>query len=201
MGAEIGATCSIFAYDAKMASYLKATGREEVAALADGIKDYLRPDKEVYSDPAKYYDQVIEINLNELEPHVNGPFTPDLAWPISKFAEAVRANHWPERLEVALIGSCTNSSYEDISRSASLAQQAIDKKLKTKAEFTITPGSEQVRFTIEKDGFLKTFDQIGGVVLANACGPCIGQWARHIDDPNRKNSIITSFNRNFRQTQ
>jgi aconitate hydratase len=197
MGAEIGATCSVFAYDAKMAAYLKATGREEVAALADGIKDYLRPDKEIYADPAKYYDQVIEINLNELEPHVNGPFTPDLAWPISKFAEAVRANHWPERLEVALIGSCTNSSYEDISRSASLAQQAIDKKLKTKAEFTITPGSEQVRFTIEKDGFLKTFDQIGGVVLANACGPCIGQWARHIDDPNRKNSIITSFNRNF----
>jgi len=197
MGAEIGATCSIFAYDEKMAAYLKATGREEVAALADGIKDYLRPDKEVYADPKKYYDQVIELNLNELEPHVNGPFTPDLAWPISKFAEAVKANNWPERLEVALIGSCTNSSYEDISRSASLAQQAIDKNLKTKAEFTITPGSEQVRFTIEKDGFLKTFDKIGGVVLANACGPCIGQWARHIDDPNRKNSIITSFNRNF----
>jgi len=197
MGAEIGATCSVFAYDEKMAAYLKATGREEVAALADGIKDYLRPDKEVYADPKKYYDQVIEINLSELEPHVNGPFTPDLAWPISKFAEAVKANNWPERLEVALIGSCTNSSYEDISRSASLAQQAIDKNLKTKAEFTITPGSEQVRFTIEKDGFLKTFDKIGGVVLANACGPCIGQWARHIDDPNRKNSIITSFNRNF----
>jgi aconitate hydratase len=197
MGAEIGATCSIFAYDNKMAAYLKATGREEVAALADGIRDYLRPDKEIYDDPKKYYDQVIEINLNELEPHVNGPFTPDLAWPISKFAEAVKANNWPERLEVALIGSCTNSSYEDISRSASLARQAIDKNLKTKAEFTITPGSEQVRYTIEKDGFLKTFDQIGGVVLANACGPCIGQWARHIDDPNRKNSIITSFNRNF----
>jgi aconitate hydratase len=197
MGAEIGATCSIFAYDKKMAVYLKATGREDVAALADGIKDYLRPDKEVYADPSTYYDQVIEIDLNELEPHVNGPFTPDLAWPIGKFAEAVKANNWPERLEVALIGSCTNSSYEDISRSASLAQQAIDKKLKTKAEFTITPGSEQVRFTIEKDGFLKTFEQIGGVVLANACGPCIGQWARHIDDPNRKNSIITSFNRNF----
>ena len=197
MGAEIGATCSVFGYDEKMAAYLKATGREEVASLADGIKDYLRPDKEVYADPKKYYDQVIEINLSELEPHVNGPFTPDLAWPISKFAEAVKANNWPERLEVALIGSCTNSSYEDISRSASLAQQAIDKNLKTKAEFTITPGSEQVRFTIEKDGFLKTFDKIGGVVLANACGPCIGQWARHIDDPNRKNSIITSFNRNF----
>jgi aconitate hydratase len=197
MGAEIGATCSIFTYDEKMAAYLKATGRKEVAALADGIKDYLRPDKEVYADPKKYYDQVIEINLSELEPHVNGPFTPDLAWPISKFAEAVKTNNWPERLEVALIGSCTNSSYEDISRSASLAQQAIDKKLKTKAEFTITPGSEQVRYTIEKDGFLKTFEEIGGVVLANACGPCIGQWARHIDDPNRKNSIITSFNRNF----
>ncbi|HEV3413721.1 MAG TPA: aconitate hydratase [Puia sp.] len=197
MGAEIGATCSIFAYDAKMSAYLKATGREEVAALADGIKDYLRPDKEVYSDPAKYYDQIIEINLSELEPHVNGPFTPDLAWPISKFAEAVRANNWPEHLEVALIGSCTNSSYEDISRSASLARQAITKKLKIRSEFTITPGSEQVRYTIERDGFLKTFDEVGGIVLANACGPCIGQWARHIDDPNRKNSIITSFNRNF----
>ncbi|MBX3239984.1 MAG: aconitate hydratase [Chitinophagaceae bacterium] len=197
MGAEIGATCSVFAYDEKMAAYLKATGREEVAALADGIKEHLRPDAEVYANPEKYYDQVIEINLNELEPYVNGPFTPDLAWPISKFAEAVKANEWPEKLEVALIGSCTNSSYEDISRSASLAKQAIDKNLKTKAEFTITPGSETVRYTIEKDGFLKTFDQIGGVVLANACGPCIGQWARHIDDPNRKNSIITSFNRNF----
>jgi aconitate hydratase A / 2-methylisocitrate dehydratase len=197
MGAEIGATCSIFAYDEKMSAYLKATDREEVAALADGIKKYLRPDEEVYANPANYYDQLIEIDLNELEPYVNGPFTPDLAWPISKFADAVKANNWPEKLEVALIGSCTNSSYEDISRSASLAQQAIDKNLKTKAEFTITPGSEQVRFTIEKDGFLKTFDQIGGVVLANACGPCIGQWARHIDDPTRKNSIITSFNRNF----
>jgi aconitate hydratase len=197
MGAEIGATCSIFPYDEKMSSYLIATEREEVAKLADGIRDHLRPDAEVYANPGDYYDQVITIDLNTLEPHVNGPFTPDLAWPISKFAEAVKANHWPEKLEVALIGSCTNSSYEDISRSASLARQAIKKKLKTKAEFTITPGSEQVRFTIEKDGFLKTFEQIGGIVLANACGPCIGQWARHIDDPNRKNSIITSFNRNF----
>ncbi|HEY4873961.1 MAG TPA: aconitase family protein, partial [Puia sp.] len=152
---------------------------------------------EVYEDPKKYYDQLIEINLSELEPYVNGPFTPDLAWPISKFADAVRANNWPEKLEVALIGSCTNSSYEDISRSASLANQAINKKLIAKSEFTITPGSEQVRFTIEKDGFLKIFEKIGGVVLANACGPCIGQWARHIDDPNRKNSILTSFNRNF----
>jgi aconitate hydratase len=197
MGAEIGATCSIFAYDEKMSSYLIATGRQEVAKLADGVRNDLRPDPEVYANPGDYYDQVIEIDLDNLEPHVNGPFTPDLAWPISKFADAVKANHWPEKLEVALIGSCTNSSYEDISRSASLARQAIKKKLKTKAEFTITPGSEQVRFTIEKDGFLKTFEQIGGIVLANACGPCIGQWARHIDDPNRKNSIITSFNRNF----
>ena len=197
MGDEIGATCSVFTYDEKMAAYLRATEREEVAALADGIKEHLRPDPEVYANPEKYYDQVIEINLDELEPYVNGPFTPDLAWPIGKFADAVKANQWPEKLEVALIGSCTNSSYEDISRSASLAQQAIDKKLKTRAEFTITPGSEMVRYTIEKDGFLKTFDKIGGVVLANACGPCIGQWARHIDDPNRKNSIITSFNRNF----
>src|SRR5687768_7371191 len=197
MGAEIGATCSVFTYDQRMAAYLRATERAEVADLADGISEHLRPDPEVYQDPAKYYDQLIEINLDELEPHVNGPFTPDLAWPISKFGEAVRANNWPEKLEVALIGSCTNSSYEDISRSASVAQQAISKNLKTNAEFTITPGSELVRYTIEKDGFLKTFDQIGGVVLANACGPCIGQWARHIDDPNRKNSIITSFNRNF----
>jgi aconitate hydratase len=197
MGAEIGATCSLFTYDEKMSAYLKATEREEVAKMADKIKDCLRPDPEVYADPASFYDQLIEINLDELEPHVNGPFTPDLAWPISKFAEAVKNNKWPEKLEVALIGSCTNSSYEDISRSASVAKQAIEKNLETLAEFTITPGSELVRFTIEKDGFLNTFEKIGGVVLANACGPCIGQWARHIDDPNRKNSIITSFNRNF----
>ena len=197
MGAEIGATCSLFTYDAKMSAYLKATEREEVARMADQVRDCLRPDPEVFADPASFYDQLIEINLDELEPHVNGPFTPDLAWPISKFAEAVRNNQWPEKLEVALIGSCTNSSYEDISRSASIAKQAIEKDLPTLAEFTITPGSELVRFTIEKDGFLDTFEKIGGMVLANACGPCIGQWARHIDDPNRKNSIITSFNRNF----
>ncbi len=197
MGAEIGATCSVFAYDKGMAEYLKATSRAEVAALADGVREHLRPDDAVYADPAKFYDQVIEINLDELEPYVNGPFTPDLAWPISKFAQAVKENNWPEKLEVALIGSCTNSSYEDISRSASLAKQAIDKNLEVHSEFTITPGSELVRYTIERDGLLDTFDQIGGVVLANACGPCIGQWARHIDDPNRKNSIITSFNRNF----
>src|ERR1700744_1420852 len=201
MGAEIGATCSIFAYDGKMSDYPKATGREEVASLADGIRDYLRPDKEVYSDPKKYYDQVIEIDLNELEPHVNGPFTPDLAWPISKFAAAVKENGWPEKLEVGLIGSCTNSSYEDITRSASIAAQAIDKNLKAKAEFTITPGSELVRYTVDRDGYLDTFGQMGGVVLANACGPCIGQWARHTDDPTRRNSIITSFNRNFAKRQ
>jgi len=197
MGAEIGATCSVFTYDQKMADYLKITGREEVAALADAIREHLRPDGEVYKNPEAYYDQLIEIDLNELEPHVNGPFTPDLAWPISKFAEAVTANNWPQKLEVALIGSCTNSSYEDISRSASIARQAITKHLKIKAEFTITPGSELVRFTVAKDGLLDTLHEIGGVVLANACGPCIGQWARHIDDPTRKNSIITSFNRNF----
>jgi aconitate hydratase len=197
MGAEIGATCSLFAYDEKMAGYLRATGREEVARLADQVKADLRPDQEVYDNPAKYYDQLIEINLDELEPHVNGPFTPDLATPISKMAEAVKANGWPDEVEVALIGSCTNSSYEDISRSASIAAQAKNKGLKASSEFTITPGSELVRYTVEKDGLLNTFDAIGGVVLANACGPCIGQWARHIDDPNRKNTIVTSFNRNF----
>ena len=197
MGAEIGATTSTFSYDDSMSRYLKGTGRADVAALADGIKEHLQGDPEVYADPAKYFDQVIEIDLNTLEPHVNGPFTPDLAWPISKFAAAVKENNWPAKLEVGLIGSCTNSSYEDLTRSASIAQQAIDKNLKAKSEFTITPGSEVVRFTAERDGLLKTFDAMGGVVLANACGPCIGQWARHSEDPNRKNSIITSFNRNF----
>ncbi|MEQ1678572.1 MAG: aconitate hydratase, partial [Chitinophagaceae bacterium] len=197
MGAEIGATCSLFAYDEKMSAYLKATGREEVAVLADGIKEHLRPDAEIYTDPAKYYDQLLELDLSKLEPYVNGPFTPDLATPISKMAQAVKENGWPAKLEVALIGSCTNSSYEDISRSASIVEDAMSKGLKANSEFTITPGSEQVRYTIERDGFINTFEKVGGVVLANACGPCIGQWARHIDDPNRKNTIITSFNRNF----
>jgi aconitate hydratase len=197
MGAEIGATCSLFAYDGKMSDYLKATGREEVAALADGISAHLRPDEDVYNNPAKYYDQVLELDLTTLEPYVNGPFTPDLATPISKMKEAVEANGWPAKLEVALIGSCTNSSYEDISRSASIVKDAVSKGLKANSEFTITPGSELVRYTIERDGFIKEFENVGGVVLANACGPCIGQWARHIDDPNRKNTIITSFNRNF----
>ncbi len=197
MGAEIGATCSLFAYDEKMSAYLKATARAEVAKLADGIKEHLRPDEEVYADPAKYYDQLLELDLSKLEPYVNGPFTPDLATPISQMKEAVEKNGWPAKLEVALIGSCTNSSYEDISRSASIVRDAVTKGVKTKSEFTITPGSEQVRFTIERDGFIKQFEDAGGIVLANACGPCIGQWARHIDDPNRKNTIITSFNRNF----
>ncbi|MGC4038269.1 MAG: aconitate hydratase [Chitinophagaceae bacterium] len=197
MGAEIGATCSVFAYDEKMSAYLKATGREDVAALADGIKEHLRPDEEVVANPSKYYDEVLELDLSTLEPYVNGPFTPDLATPVSKMADAIKANGWPEKLEVALIGSCTNSSYEDISRSASIVKDAVGKGLKANSEFTITPGSELVRYTIERDGFIKQFEDVGGVVLANACGPCIGQWARHIDDPNRKNTIITSFNRNF----
>ncbi len=197
MGAEIGATTSIFAYDGKMSNYLRATSRADIADAADAVKADLRADEAVYADPAAYYDQLIEINLSELEPHINGPFTPDLAWPLSNFAKAVRENNWPEKLEVGLIGSCTNSSYEDMTRSASVAAQATSKNLKAKAEFTVTPGSELVRFTAERDGLLTTFEGIGGVVLANACGPCIGQWARHMDDPTRKNSIITSFNRNF----
>ena len=197
MGAEIGATTSIFGYGEKMADYLKTTGRLDVANEADLIKDHLTGDPEVYANPEKYFDQVIELNLSELEPHVNGPFTPDKAWPISQFAAAVKENGFPEKLEVGLIGSCTNSSYEDISRAASIASQAAQKNLKVKSEFTITPGSEQVRYTVERDGFLDTFEGIGGVVLANACGPCIGQWARHGADKQEKNSIITSFNRNF----
>ncbi len=197
MGAEIGATTSIFAYDDKMREYLRGTSRGDVADLADINAIHLRADDAVLAHPEKYYDQLIDIDLNQLEPHLNGPFTPDLAWPLSQFAEAVKDNGYPQKLEVGLIGSCTNSSYEDLTRSASVAQQAIDKKLKPKAEFTITPGSEQVRYTAERDGILSTFGKMGGVVLANACGPCIGQWARHIDDPDRKNSIMTSFNRNF----
>lgn len=201
MGAEIGATTSIFEYDDKMGDYLRSTGRADIAQLADGIRAHLRSDDEVNQNPEKYYDQVIELNLDTLEPHINGPFTPDLAWPLSQFAQAVKDNNWPATLEVGLIGSCTNSSYEDITRAASIAEQAVQKNLKAKAEFTITPGSEQVRYTVDRDGLLKIFDQMGGVVMANACGPCIGQWARHTNDPTRKNSIITSFNRNFAKRQ
>jgi aconitate hydratase len=199
MGAEIGATTSTFGYDASMSRYLRATERAEVADLADTVKEYLTGDAACYAEPEKYFDQVIEIDLDTLEPHINGPYTPDLAWPISEFAKAVKENNYPAKLEVGLIGSCTNSSYEDISRAASLAKQASEKNLKVKSEFTVTPGSELIRFTVERDGLLDEFEKIGGVVLANACGPCIGQWARHIDDPNRKNSIITSFNRNFKK--
>lgn len=197
MGAEIGATTSVFGYDQKMAEYLRGTSRAEVADEADKIKNYLSADATVYANPEKYFDQVIEINLSELEPHINGPFTPDLATPVSEFARIVAENGWPEKLEVGLIGSCTNSSYEDISRAASIASQAATKNLKAKSEYTVTPGSEMVRYTVERDGFLKTFEDMGGVVLANACGPCIGQWARHNADKQEKNSIMTSFNRNF----
>lgn len=197
MGAEIGATTSVFAYDNSMRAYLNSTGREEVVQMADEVAGMLRADDEVYADPAAFYDQLIEIDLSTLEPHVNGPFTPDAAWPISQFAAVVKEHNWPAKLEVGLIGSCTNSSYEDITRAASIAQQAVDKNLIAQAEFTITPGSEMVRYTTARDGLLDTFASMGGVVLANACGPCIGQWARHTDDPTRKNSIITSFNRNF----
>jgi aconitate hydratase len=197
MGAEIGATTSTFGYDEKMAEYLRGTGRQTIADMADKVKEHLTGDPEVYESPEKYFDEVFEIDLSTLEPHVNGPFTPDRAIPISEFASEVKKNNWPQRLEVGLIGSCTNSSYEDITRSASLAKQAVDKKLQAKAEFTITPGSEQVRYTVERDGYLDVFEKMGGVVLANACGPCIGQWSRHTNDPNRANSIITSFNRNF----
>jgi aconitate hydratase len=197
MGAEIGATASVFGYDIKMEEYLKGTGRDEVASMATLNKSRLTADPEVYARPGKFFDQVIEIDLTGLEPHVNGPFTPDLATPVSKFAAKVRENEWPEKLEVGLIGSCTNSSYEDLTRAASVAAQARSKKLKVKSEFTITPGSEQVRYTAEKDGLLKTFTDIGGVILANACGPCIGQWIRQGSDKQESNSIMTSFNRNF----
>ncbi len=197
MGAEIGATTSIFSYDDKMADYLIHTGREEIAALAQTVKEHLQDDPEVLTDPARYFDQFIEIDLNTLEPYINGPYTPDAAHPISEFAAYIRENGYPEKMEVGLIGSCTNSSYEDLTRAASVARQAQEKGLKAKAEFIVTPGSEQIRSTAERDKLLDPFRKIGGVVMANACGPCIGQWKRHTDDPNRKNSIITSFNRNF----
>ncbi len=197
MGAEIGATTSTFGYDDSMARYLKATGRTEVAEMANEIREHLTGDDEVYANPEKYFDQVIEINLDTLEPHLNGPFSPDIATPISEMAARAAKEGWPTEVKVGLIGSCTNSSYEDISRAASIAAQAEAKNLKTKSEFTVTPGSEQVRFTIERDGFIKTFESIGGDVFANACGPCIGQWARAGADKQEKNTIVHSFNRNF----
>ncbi len=197
MGAEIGATTSTFGYDESMSRYLRATDRADVADLADRVAEHLTGDADCYANPEKYFDQVIEIDLSTLEPHINGPYTPDLAWPISEFAKAVKENDYPQKLEVGLIGSCTNSSYEDLDRAASVARQAVSKKLKVKAEFTVTPGSEQIRYTVQRDGQLEAFEKMGGVVMANACGPCIGQWSRHTDDPKRANSIITSFNRNF----
>ncbi|ATA77017.1 aconitate hydratase [Capnocytophaga canimorsus] len=197
MGAEVGATTSTFGYDASMERYLISTGRADVAEAANKIKHHLTADPEVYAQPEKYFDQVIEINLSQLEPHLNGPFTPDLATPISKMKEEAAKNDWPLKVEVGLIGSCTNSSYEDISRAASLAKQVADKKLKTKAKFTITPGSEQVRYTIERDGFIDTFDKIGATVFANACGPCIGMWDREGAEKQERNTIVHSFNRNF----
>jgi aconitate hydratase len=197
MGAEIGATTSLFGYDDKMAEYLRATGRSEVAESADNMAVDLTGDPVVYSRPDLYFDQVIGIDLSTLEPHINGPFTPDRAWKLSEFSRAVRENGYPSKLEVGLIGSCTNSSYEDITRAASIAKQAMEKGLMARSQFTITPGSEQVRYTIERDGLLKIFEAIGGLVLANACGPCIGQWARHNAEKKEKNSILTSFNRNF----
>ncbi|MDC6386717.1 aconitate hydratase [Flagellimonas taeanensis] len=199
MGAEVGATTSTFGYDESMDRYLRATNRADVADAALAVKQHLTADPEVYANPESYFDQVIEIDLNTLEPHLNGPFTPDLATPISKMGEAAKANDWPLNVEVGLIGSCTNSSYEDISRAASLAKQVADKNLKTKSQFTITPGSEQVRFTIERDGFIDTFNNIGATVFANACGPCIGMWDRYGDKAadGPRNTIVHSFNRNF----
>jgi len=197
MGAEIGATTSTFGYDASMGRYLRSTNRADVADAADKVAPYLTGDAEVYANPEKYFDQVIEINLSELEPHLNGPFTPDLATPISKMKEEAIKNNWPLNIQVGLIGSCTNSSYEDIARAASLAKQVADKNLKTKSQFTITPGSEVVRYTIERDGFIDLFDKIGATVFANACGPCIGMWDREGAEKEERNTIVHSFNRNF----
>ena len=197
MGAEIGATTSTFGYDASMSRYLQSTGRADVASLADTVAAHLTADPEVYANPEKYFDEVIEIDLNTLEPHLNGPFTPDLATPISKMKEAAAANGWPTKIEVGLIGSCTNSSYEDISRAVSLAKQVSAKGLTMQSEYLITPGSEQVRYTIERDGFLDVFSQIGAKVFANACGPCIGMWERVGAEKKEKNTIVHSFNRNF----
>lgn len=197
MGAEIGATTSTFGYDESMERYLRATNRNDVADAANAVKDHLTADPEVYANPEKYFDQLIEINLDELEPHLNGPFTPDRATPISKMREEAEKNGWPLKVDVGLIGSCTNSSYEDITRAASIAKQASEKKLRAKGEFKITPGSEQVRYTIDRDGLIDTFNQMGGEVYANACGPCIGMWARVGAEKQEKNTIVHSFNRNF----
>lgn len=197
MGAEVGATTSLFPFDLNMATYLRATGRDDVAEWATAISDYLEADMDVQAQPDSFYDRVIVINLSELEPHINGPFTPDAATPISEFATKVKENGWPRKMEVGLIGSCTNSSYQDLSRAASIARQAAEDKIPVAAPLIINPGSEQIRYTAERDGILGDFEQIGATIMANACGPCIGQWKRHTDDNTRKNSIVTSFNRNF----
>jgi aconitate hydratase len=197
MGAEVGATTSTFGYDESMERYLRSTGRADVAELANGIKAHLNGDPEVYANPELYFDEVITIDLNTLEPHLNGPFTPDRATPISQVKADAEKNGWPMQVQVGLIGSCTNSSYEDISRAASLAKQAVAKNLKSKAQFTITPGSEQVRYTIERDGFIDTFNTMGANLFSNACGPCIGMWDREGADKGEKNTIVHSFNRNF----
>ena len=197
MGAEVGATTSLFPYDDRMAVYLKATGRESVAEMAGKVANDLRADAEVVANPSAFYDRVIEINLSELEPYINGPFTPDAATPISEFAEKVLVNGYPRKMEVGLIGSCTNSSYQDLSRAASIARQVAEKHLAVAAPLIVNPGSEQIRATAERDGMIDAFQKIGATIMANACGPCIGQWKRHTDDPVRKNSIVTSFNRNF----
>ena len=197
MGAEIGATCSLFPFDSKMSEFLRATDRADVADCAERVASNLRADDEVYSHPEKYYDEIIEIDLSELEPHLNGPFTPDKAWPISEFASAVKENGFPPKMDVGLIGSCTNASYEDLDKAASIARQARDNKIKPKAHFIVTPGSEQVRYTIERDGLITDFEEIGATVVANACGPCIGQWGREGAEKGEPNSIIHSFNRNF----
>ena len=197
MGAEVGATTSLFPFDLNMATYLRATGRDDVAEWATAVSDYLEADMDVQAQPDSFYDRVIVINLSELEPHINGPFTPDAATPISEFATKVKENGWPRKMEVGLIGSCTNSSYQDLSRAASIARQAAEDKIPVAAPLIINPGSEQIRYTAERDGILGDFEQIGATVMANACGPCIGQWKRHTDDNTRKNSIVTSFNRNF----
>ena len=197
MGAEVGATTSTFGYDESMERYLRSTDRNDIADAANQVKEYLTADPEVYENPEKYFDQVIEINLSELMPHVNGPFSPDIATPINEMSAKSKENDWPIKVEWGLIGSCTNSSYEDLSRAASIAQQAIDKNLATKAEFGINPGSEQVRFTAERDGFLNIFEDLNAKIFTNACGPCIGQWAREGADLKEKNTIVHSFNRNF----
>ena len=197
MGAEVGATTSLFPFNLNMATYLRATGRDDVAEWATAVSDYLAADMDVQAQPDSFYDRVIVINLSELEPHINGPFTPDAATPISEFATKVKENGWPRKMEVGLIGSCTNSSYQDLSRAASIARQAAEDKIPVAAPLIINPGSEQIRYTAERDGILGDFEQIGATVMANACGPCIGQWKRHTDDNTRKNSIVTSFNRNF----